>query len=56
MPTYRVEHNGKTVYEHKTKTYDKDGIPVEYRTRPETGIIKLFVDDELIGVQTPEEK
>lgn len=55
MPKYRVEHDGKVVYEHQTKKYDKDGIPAEWRGRPDKGVVKLYVDDELIGVQTPGE-
>jgi hypothetical protein len=52
---YKVTENGRTVYEHKTKTYDKDGIPVEWRGRPAKGTRRLYVNDELIAVQTAEE-
>lgn len=55
MTTYRVEMDGETVYENKTKKYEKDGIPVEYRNRPPAGsVIRLYVDDELIAVNVPE--
>lgn len=53
MTTYRVEQDGNTVYEHETDEYDKDGIPAEYRQRPATGEIRLYVDDELISVSVP---
>ncbi len=51
MTTYRVEQDGVTVYEGESKEYETEGIPVEYRTRPATGEGRLYVDDELIGVQ-----
>jgi hypothetical protein len=51
MTTYRVEQDGKVVYEGKSKQYDKDGIPAEWRDRPTSGEVRLYVDDELIGVQ-----
>lgn len=55
MTTYRVELDGETVYEGKSKRYDRDGIPVEYRNRPPDGSeIRLYVNDELIGVQVSE--
>lgn len=50
---YRVVKDGKTVYKAKSATYDKDGIPIEYRVRPASGAVRLYVNDELIGVQTP---
>lgn len=53
MTTYRVEKDGVVVYEHETDEYEKEGIPAEYRARPESGEVRLYVDDELIGVQIP---
>lgn len=51
MTTYRVEKDGKTVWSGKSDAYDRDAIPAEYRARPESGEVRLFVDDALIGVQ-----
>lgn len=50
---YKAEKNGKTVWEGTSKEYDRETIPAEWRGRPESGTVKLFVDGELIGVQKP---
>lgn len=50
---YRVEINGKTVWSDTSRTYDNKKIPAEYRNRPDKGEVRIFVNDELIGVQTP---
>jgi hypothetical protein len=51
--TYRVEIDGVTVWSGDSAEYDRSVIPVEYRGRPESGVVRLFVNDELIGEQIP---
>lgn len=53
MTTYRVEQDGKTVFESESKKYDRSVIPDEYRARPEAGEVRIYVDDELISVSVP---
>lgn len=54
MPRYRVKADRKTVW---SKNIDGDvttkNFPERFRGRPDTGTVELYVDDELIGVQTP---
>ena len=53
MTSYRVEVDGATAWTGESAEYDKATIPAEYRARPKSGTVKLFVDDVLIGVQIP---
>jgi len=53
MITYRVEQDGKTVFEAKSKGYDRSAIPDELWDRPESGEVRIFVDDELVSVLIP---
>lgn len=51
---YRVEIDGKTVWQKRTKAYEGLAVfPIEHRSRPRSGEVRLFIDDECIGVQTP---
>ena len=51
--SYRVEQDGKIVFESKSKEYDRSVIPAEWRARPESGEVRIYVDDELISVSVP---
>lgn len=53
MTTYRVEIDGNPVWSGESDEYDKSVIPDEYRARPLSGVVCLYVDDELIGMQIP---
>lgn len=53
--TYRVDVDGTTVWTGETDDYQGLTVfPAEYRGRPETGEVCLFVNDELIGRQISE--
>lgn len=48
---YRVERNGKVVWEGRSAAYDFATIPREHLERPTKGNTKIFVDNELIATQ-----
>jgi len=53
MTAYRVEKDGKTVFEAKSKGYDRSAVPREWWARPQSGEVRVFVDDELVSVTIP---
>lgn len=53
MTTYRVEKDGETVFEGKSKGYDRTAVPVKLWDRPESGEVRVYVDDELVSVAIP---
>lgn len=53
MTTYHVEIDGVEVWTHSTLEYESGQFPDQYLHRPVSGLIHLYVDDVLIGVQEP---
>ena len=53
MTVYRVVADGVEV--HRVETAEYEGLEpfAEHTTRPDSGRVELWVDDELVGVQEP---
>lgn len=52
MTVYRVVKDGTEVLNVSTDEYQGLEPFGEFRGRPDAGTVELYVDDELIGVQT----
>lgn len=53
MPTYKVVQDGKEVMKETKKVYEGLKPFGDYTAQPKSGKVELWIDDELIGVQTP---
>lgn len=55
MTTYRVEVNGTEEWSDTSSDYlGLHHFPAEYRQRPASGQVRLFVDDVIISNAVPE--
>ena len=53
MATYRVVADGEVVWTAEAEYVGAKGFPPNYLDRPLFGSVELWIDDELVGVQTP---